>query len=128
MPPQQRKLQKFEPPPPPDLSAGLPLMMYGHGDSNMPLSESVDLVNALLTQHIRELTLRALRTNERRDARGKFETNDVCFMLRKNHTEVKRLNDMQRFQQDLKQLQQMKFDESDEVPIYDMNRKEEEED
>jgi hypothetical protein len=49
-------------------------------------------------------------------------------MLRKNHTEVKRLNDMQRFQQDLKQLQQMKFDESDEVPIYDMNRKEEEED
>jgi Transcription initiation factor IID, 18kD subunit len=60
VPPQQRKLQKFEPPPPPDLSAGLPLMMYGHGDSNMPLSESVDLVNSLLTQHIRELTLRCV--------------------------------------------------------------------
>jgi Transcription initiation factor IID, 18kD subunit len=55
--PPQRK-QKFEPTPPPDLSSSLPLMMYGHGDSAMPLSESVDLVNALVMQHIRELTLR----------------------------------------------------------------------
>ena len=71
---------------------------------------------------------RALRTNESRDARGRLEAGDLHFMIRKNHVEMKRLYDIQRCEIDLKQVQQMVFDESDDVPVYDITMKQQDED
>ncbi|KAG5187690.1 hypothetical protein JKP88DRAFT_267809 [Tribonema minus] len=96
--------------------SALPVMMYGSGDHDKPLRESVELVGALLAQHIKELTYRALRHADATDAPGRIDTETVIHIIRKDHAKLKRVSELLDFNKELKAVTRLHFsDETDAV-------------
>ncbi|KYQ92595.1 transcription initiation factor TFIID subunit [Tieghemostelium lacteum] len=74
-------------------------MMYGFGDVKEPLQESVDLLEDIVFEFIQETTLKAAQCSTKR---GKFQTEDLVFLVRKDPKKYYRIIELLRMNEELK--------------------------
>ncbi|EAL60968.1 transcription initiation factor TFIID subunit [Dictyostelium discoideum AX4] len=83
-------------------------MMYGFGDVREPLHESIDLLEELVFEFIQEMTLKAAQVSNKR---GKFQTEDLVFLVRKDPKKYYRVIELLRMNEELKKAKKA-FDET----------------
>ncbi|KAL0480398.1 transcription initiation factor TFIID subunit 13 [Acrasis kona] len=86
----------------------LRLMMYGFGDSENPLSETVDLMDDLVTEYITDMTCKAMRVANKR---GKLQTEDLVFLIRKDRKKFARVEELLRMNEEIKRARRMLSDD-----------------
>eukprot|EP01111_Echinosteliopsis_oligospora_P009458 TRINITY_DN2776_c0_g1_i1.p2 TRINITY_DN2776_c0_g1~~TRINITY_DN2776_c0_g1_i1.p2 ORF type:complete len:102 (-),score=29.65 TRINITY_DN2776_c0_g1_i1:79-384(-) len=74
-------------------------MMYGFGDVMNPLPESVELVEDLVIEYISEMTRMAMEVGTKR---GKLQTEDLVFLVRKDRKKYARVRELLRMNDELK--------------------------
>eukprot|EP00898_Chlorokybus_atmophyticus_P000215 jgi/Chlat1/1194/Chrsp115S01670 len=82
-------------------SKELRLMMYGFGDDPQPLQESVDLVEELVVDYLTDMMHKALDVSSRR---GRLQTEDIIFLIRKDLRKYKRAQELLRMYEELKRV------------------------
>jgi len=71
-------------------SKELKYMLYGFGDVQNPLPETVDLVEDLVFEYVYETTLKATQIAAKR---GRLQTEDIVFLIRKDKKKYARTID-----------------------------------
>jgi len=74
-------------------------MMYGFGDVFNPVPESVDLMEDLVVEYISEMTRKAMEVAAKR---GKLQTEDLVFLVRKDRKKYTRVLELLRMNEELK--------------------------
>mmetsp|Transcript_20497 Transcript_20497/g.42997 ORF Transcript_20497/g.42997 Transcript_20497/m.42997 type:complete len:96 (-) Transcript_20497:107-394(-) len=59
-------------------------MLYGFGDSDCPLQETLDVVDDIVCDFISSLTKSAVLLSNQKGKGGKITTEDILFLVRKN--------------------------------------------
>jgi len=77
--------------------------MFGFGDVNNPLPESVELMEDLVFEYIIEMTQKA---SEVASKRGKLQTEDLLFLVRKDKKKYTRVVELLRMNEELKRARQ----------------------
>ncbi|GAM21007.1 hypothetical protein SAMD00019534_041820 [Acytostelium subglobosum LB1] len=85
-------------------------MMYGFGDVREPLPDSVDLMEDIVTEYIQEMTSKAGQVSSRR---GRFQTEDLVFLVRKDAKKYHRVIELLRMNEELKKAKRA-FDDTQE--------------
>eukprot|EP00027_Filamoeba_sp_ATCC50430_P011599 CAMPEP_0168545332 /NCGR_PEP_ID=MMETSP0413-20121227/2905_1 /TAXON_ID=136452 /ORGANISM="Filamoeba nolandi, Strain NC-AS-23-1" /LENGTH=175 /DNA_ID=CAMNT_0008575429 /DNA_START=29 /DNA_END=553 /DNA_ORIENTATION=+ len=66
-------------------------MMYGFGDTKNPLPESVDLLEDIVVEYITEMTQKSMQMGSKR---GKLQTEDLIFLIRKDRKKYARAKEL----------------------------------
>eukprot|EP01124_Arcella_intermedia_P001404 TRINITY_DN10763_c0_g2_i1.p1 TRINITY_DN10763_c0_g2~~TRINITY_DN10763_c0_g2_i1.p1 ORF type:complete len:136 (-),score=29.14 TRINITY_DN10763_c0_g2_i1:99-467(-) len=77
----------------------LPTMMYGFGDVKNPEDETVNLMQELVFEYIREMTFKA---SEVASKRGKIQPEDLVFVIRKDRKKYARAIELLSMNEELK--------------------------
>ncbi|KAJ2723475.1 hypothetical protein GGI07_002598 [Coemansia sp. Benny D115] len=72
-------------------SRELAMLMYGFGDSNAPLPESVDVLEDILVDYINDTCLQAARISAKP---SKISVDDFKFVLRKDPKKLARVEEL----------------------------------
>eukprot|EP01105_Mastigella_eilhardi_P024290 TRINITY_DN6312_c0_g1_i1.p2 TRINITY_DN6312_c0_g1~~TRINITY_DN6312_c0_g1_i1.p2 ORF type:complete len:250 (-),score=75.99 TRINITY_DN6312_c0_g1_i1:79-828(-) len=91
------------------LKAALPMMMYGFGDAQNPLPETVGLVKSIVKEFITELTVKTTTVCRR----TKLRPEDIFFSLRNDRKKCARAKELVRMKKTIQQAKQ----QADDVPI-----------
>lgn len=83
-------------------------MMYGFGDTENPLKETVELMDDLVTEYINDMTCKAMRVSNRR---GRLQTEDLVFLIRKDRKKFSRVAELLRMNEEIKKAKKMLGDE-----------------
>jgi transcription initiation factor TFIID subunit 13 len=86
----------------------LKMMMFGFGDSENPLNASVELMDDLVTEYITEMTCKAMRVANKR---GKLQTEDLVFLIRKDRKKFARAAELLRMNDEIKKARRMLDDD-----------------
>lgn len=82
-------------------SKELRTMMYGFGDKEEPLEESVDLLEEMVVDYIIEMTEKAAQVGAER---GKLLTEDFLFLIRKDSKKYARVMELLQMNEELKRV------------------------
>jgi len=74
-------------------------MMYGFGDVKHPLPESVELMEDLVNEYVTEMTRKATEISSKR---GKLQTEDLVFLIRKDRKKYTRVKELLVMHEELK--------------------------
>ncbi len=74
------------------------LMMYGFGDVEDPLQESVALLDKMVLEYIHEMTLKAVKL---RQLGGKISHEDLLFLVRKDPKKFQRVRELLKVHKDV---------------------------
>ena len=77
-------------------------MMYGGGDDENPLPQSVQLMEYIITDFIQEFTFEAQKLADQNERTIRVE--DFLFLIRKDLNKYKRVSELLEFWSDLKEL------------------------
>lgn len=97
-------------------SKDLPWLMYGFGDADKPLKESVDLVEEIAMQYITDTVHTAMRAAAARSAaatgaaaarRDELKLEDVLYAVRRDPRKVARIQELIRRQQDIENAKRL---------------------
>lgn len=88
-------------------SKELRCMMYGFGDDKNPYTESVDMLEDLVIQFIKETTLKAMETGRS----GRVQVEDIIFLIRKDHKKYSRVKELLTMNEELRKARKA-FDEA----------------
>lgn len=100
---------KVEPSKPPETSfkrkrgmfqKDLQHMMYGYGDDQSPLPETVALVEDIVVEYVTDLVYKA---QDMASKRGKLLTEDFLFLMRKDMPKLNRCKELLAMNEELKQ-------------------------
>lgn len=94
------------------LSNDIADMLFGFGDSWPPNSQTVNLVEALVTEYIKDLGARALQVADLRP-NGKLDKECFLYLVRKDRSKFQRVNKLLVANKEIKQAQIV--EEHDEV-------------
>ena len=83
-------------------------MMYGGGDDEQPLSESVQLMEYIITDFIESFCIEAQMLAEQNERSIRVE--DFLFLIRKDPTKYKRVSELLEFFSDLRELRKNDYD------------------
>lgn len=86
----------------------LKMMMYGFGDKENPLPETVDLMDDLVTEYITDMTCKAMRVASKR---GKFVTEDLVFVIRRDKKKFARSEELLIMNEEIKRARRMLDDD-----------------
>ncbi|KAF6165588.1 hypothetical protein GIB67_021858 [Kingdonia uniflora] len=75
-------------------------MMYGFGDDQIPLSETVSLVEDIVVEYITDLVHKA---QDVASTRGKLLTEDFLYLIRKDYPKFHRCTELLSMNEELKQ-------------------------
>lgn len=79
-------------------SKELRCMMYGFGDDKNPYTESVELLEDLVTKYIHETTLKAMEVGKT----GKISIDDIMYIIRKDKKKSARVKELLLMNEELK--------------------------
>ncbi|EFA74643.1 transcription initiation factor TFIID subunit [Heterostelium album PN500] len=85
-------------------------MMYGFGDVRDPLPDTVDLLEEIVFEYIQEMTLKAAQVSTKR---GRFQTEDLVFLVRKDAKKYHRVIELLKMNEELKKAKRA-FDDTQE--------------
>ncbi|EGG15603.1 transcription initiation factor TFIID subunit [Cavenderia fasciculata] len=85
-------------------------MMFGFGDVREPLPETVDLMEEIVFEYIQEMTLKAAQVSTKR---GRFQTEDLVFLVRKDPKKYSRVIELLKMNEELK-VAKRAFDDTQE--------------
>jgi len=108
---QLRKAKAFE--------NSLKTMMYGGGDDEHPLPESVQLMQHIITDFIQSFCEEAQQLAEQNERTVRVE--DFLFLIRKDKHKYKRVSELLAFWSDLKEVRKDSFDSIQSAHIVDGN-------
>lgn len=109
-------------------SRDLPWLMYGYGDADKPLKETVDLVEEIAIQYITDTVHTAMRAAAARNAgtsssavasarKDELKLEDVLFAVRRDSRKVARVQELIRRQQDIENAKRLyKGDGNEDMP------------
>ena len=83
-------------------------MMYGGGDDENPLPQSVQLMEYIITDFIQSFCIQAQHLADKNDRSVRVE--DFLFLIRKDLNKYKRVSELLEFFSDLKELRKADFD------------------
>ena len=83
-------------------------MMYGGGDDEKPLPQSIQLMEYIITDFIQSFCIDAQNLAERNDRQVRIE--DFLFLIRKDLNKYKRVSELLEFFSDLKELRKNDFE------------------
>mmetsp|Transcript_69203 Transcript_69203/g.62114 ORF Transcript_69203/g.62114 Transcript_69203/m.62114 type:complete len:142 (-) Transcript_69203:1548-1973(-) len=83
-------------------------MMYGGGDDENPLPQSVQLMEYVITDFIQSFCIQAQNLADKNDRTVRVE--DFLFLIRKDLNKYKRVSELLEFFSDLKELRKNDFD------------------
>ncbi|KAJ0236228.1 Transcription initiation factor TFIID subunit 13 [Hirschfeldia incana] len=75
-------------------------MMYGFGDEQNPLPETVALVEDIVVEYVTDLTLKAQEIGSKR---GRLLVDDFLYLIRKDLPKLNRCRELLAMQEELKQ-------------------------
>lgn len=81
-------------------------MMYGFGDDQNPYSESVDVLEDLVTEFITEMTKKAMEVGRV----GRISVEDIIFLIRKDDKKYSRVKELLLMNEELRKARKA-FDE-----------------
>ncbi|BFZ10158.1 hypothetical protein BsWGS_13197 [Bradybaena similaris] len=87
-------------------SKELRCMMYGFGDDQNPYTESVDLLEDLVTEYISEMTKKAMEIGKS----GRIIVEDIIFLIRKDPKKYSRVKELLLMSEELRKARKA-FDE-----------------
>ena len=87
-------------------------MMFGFGDSWPPNIESVNLVEALTTEYIQDLSARALQVADLRP-NGKLDKECFLYLVRKDRNKFQRVNNLLATNKEIKKVQKVEIEEKE---------------
>ncbi|CAG5134131.1 unnamed protein product [Candidula unifasciata] len=87
-------------------SKELRCMMYGFGDDQNPYTESVDLLEDLVTEYITEMTKKAMEIGKS----GRIIVEDIIFLIRKDPKKYSRVKELLLMSEELRKARKA-FDE-----------------
>ena len=94
------------------LSNDIADMMFGFGDSWPPNIESVNLVEALTTEYIQDLSARALQVADLRP-NGKLDKECFLYLVRKDRNKFQRVNNLLATNKEIKKVQKVEIEEKE---------------
>lgn len=86
------------------------MMLYAFGDVPVPRPDTVSLLEDMVTTYIADLTVQAYRVSRKR---GKIRTEDLMYILRKDHKKYARMEELLYMNDELKKAR--KVFEADEM-------------
>lgn len=98
----------------PSAMAGLPRMMYGFGDDENPLPETVACMQQLVSEYVRHVTDEACKAAE---AKGKLDTECFVFAVRGDKAKFKRVKELLDLNVHIKNTTRQRFTDQD-MPVF----------
>lgn len=92
------------------LKESLPQMMYGFGEDEAPLPETVALMEQLVFGYIRDVTDEACKTAE---VKGRLDTDCFVFAVRRDKPKYKRMKEIIELSKHVDRSTQQRFTESE---------------
>eukprot|EP00288_Rhodomonas_lens_P000148 CAMPEP_0177732548 /NCGR_PEP_ID=MMETSP0484_2-20121128/23177_1 /TAXON_ID=354590 /ORGANISM="Rhodomonas lens, Strain RHODO" /LENGTH=168 /DNA_ID=CAMNT_0019245803 /DNA_START=44 /DNA_END=550 /DNA_ORIENTATION=- len=88
-------------------------MMYGFGDMEQPLPETVEVMDDIVCEFISRLTEQVVVLSEKRGKKGKLATEDVLFLVRKHPKMYYRAKELIRLDKEIKRASKITNDAID---------------
>lgn len=82
-------------------------MMYGFGDDKVPYTESVELLEEIVVEFVKNFTLRAMEIGKT----GKVQLEDVWYLIRRDQKKYARVKDLLTMNEELRKARKA-FDEA----------------
>lgn len=86
-------------------------MMYGYGDSDQPLPETVDLVEDIVVDYVTTMMHKAMDESSKR---GKLTTEDLVYLVRKDPRKYGRVKELLFMNEEIKKAKRA-FEQDDEL-------------
>ncbi len=81
-------------------------MMYGFGDDKVPYAETVELLEEMVVEYIKEMTWKAMECGKP----GRVQTEDIWYLIRRDPKKYARVKDLLSMNEELKKARKA-FDE-----------------